>query len=64
MNGQRFTQQGRAAFAATFPNMPLPVPSGNLREQSRYLLRSGVPEHVQVGYFLHGLAEAMEGRNG
>ena len=64
MSGQQLARQGAAAFRAAIPGNTIPVPSGHLRAQSRALLRSGIPEHIDAGYFLHGLAEAMEGRHG
>lgn len=64
MKGQDFAHAAAAAFRAAFPNNSDPIPTGHLRAQLRELMRSGVREHVDAGYFLHGLAEAMEARHG
>lgn len=64
MNGKQLAQAAADAFRAAFPGTTDPMPTGHLRTQSRELMRSGVREHIDAGYFLHGLAEAMEARHG
>jgi hypothetical protein len=53
-----------AAFRATFPDGEIPIPTSHLRAQSQVLLRSRTEQHVAAGYFLHGVAKAMDARRG